>query len=133
MDYHVIGFRAPIVGIEERFNTFRLGTAWSKLLIPGMKVILINETAKMTIAMAEVERVEVGTLAEMCERHAHENHSHLHVTDGRAGEMLNAKLKRLYGPHIATDTKRCTVIWLRRMPCTMQQTLFTSESTAQTA
>ena len=115
MDKHVIGFIPPVVGVEEEFNTFRLGKKYSETLKAGDEVFLMNEKEKRVFGSAEVLSVELGTLGELCLIHAHKNHSHLDADPTLAPEMLFKKLQRIYGPHIISPVKKATVIYLRRI------------------
>lgn len=112
----VIDFVAPVEGIESEFNTFRLGKKLSTTLHPGDEVLIVDGTAKMAIGRAEVVRVELGRLGEMCMEHAAKNHREIHNPDtGEAPMRLLAYIRKLYGPHIATLTKWTCVIYLRRL------------------
>lgn len=115
MEQKVIGFIPPVVGTEEEFNTFRLGTTYAKTLSPGDEVLLLNEKAKIVFGRARVERIETGCLGEMCLLHAHKNHTELGNDPNTAPERLHDTLRRIYGPHIATLTKKTTVIYCRRL------------------
>lgn len=115
MEQKVIGFIPPVVGTEEEFNTFRLGTTYAKTLSPGDEVLLLNEKAKIVFGRARVERIETGGLGEMCLLHAHKNHTELGKDPNFAPLRLMETLRRIYGPHIATLTKKTTVIYCRRL------------------
>ena len=114
MHMRVIGFIPPIIGLENRFNTFRLGTALSKRLCPGEEVILLNEREKIAFGKAIIEKVDVGRLDEMCALHAKNNHLELGQSSEESAARLYAVLQKIYGPHIVTPTKKATVIYCRR-------------------
>lgn len=115
MQKRVIGFIPPVVGTDGEFNTFRLGGFYTKHLSPGEEVLLLNEKEKMVFGRAQVTRIETGALGEMCLRYAHLNHTELANDPSTAPERLAETLRRIYGPHIATPTKKTTVVFLRRI------------------
>lgn len=115
MKIHVIGFVAPIIGVENSFNTFRMGTFYLKRIFPGDDVLLLNEKEKMVFGRARVEKIVAGPLEEMCEKYAETNHTEVNNTLEGASERLYLVLKRLYGPHIAAPSKKATVIFLKRI------------------
>lgn len=115
MHTKVIGFIPPIVGTEGDFNTFRLGMSYAKSLSPGQEVFLLNEKEKIVFGRAVVESIDVGALSEMCLTHGHKNHTELNRDADAAPESLMRTIVKIYGPHIATPTKKATVIYLRRI------------------
>lgn len=115
MRNHFIGFVPPVIGTEGEFNTFRLGTFYSKHLSPGDEVYLLNEKEKIIFGRAKVLSVELGKLGEMCLVHGHKNHTELQNDTIDAPKRLFALLQKLYGPHIATVEKKATVIYLKRL------------------
>ncbi|MFT4064373.1 hypothetical protein [Paraburkholderia sp.] len=115
MGTRVIDFIPPIVGTEGQFNTFRIGGFYAKHLTQGEEVFLMDSKAREVFGKAVVEKVEVGRLAEMCAQHAASNHTELDMPDGKNAERLMVLLQRINGPHIATPTKKTTVIYLRRL------------------
>lgn len=116
MNYRIIGFRPPHIGLEGSFNTFRLGGFYAKNLTVGEKVLLIDEKDRITIGVCVVESVEMGPLADMLERHAHENHTQKGRLDGKHVEELGKVMRKIYGPQCATDNRLTSVIGLRRLP-----------------
>lgn len=112
MDTRVIGFIPPVIGVEEGFNTFRLGGFYSKHLSPGEEVFLLNEKEKIVFGRARVESVETGKLGELCLIHGHKNHTELANDQDSAPARLFATLQKIYGPHIATPQKKACVIYL---------------------
>lgn len=115
MDTRVIGFIPPIVGVSSEFNTFRLGSFYTKNLSPGDVVYLLNEKEKMVFGKAQVTSIDAGTLAEMCAIHAHKNHTELGQDPNTSPERLFRLLQKIYGPHIAVPSKKCCVVYLRRL------------------
>ena len=114
---YVIGFVPPIIGLEDSFNTFRLGSFYHKRLSPGDHVYLLNEKEKMVIGKALVEKIEFGRLDELCVMYAHRNHTELQNDAVNAPARLYATLQKIYGPHIVSPSKKATVIFLRRLQC----------------
>lgn len=115
MEMRVIGFIPPVVGVEDEFNTFRLGGFYTKHLSPGDEVLLLNEKEKMVFGRARVEKIDTGGLGEMCLLHAHKNHTELANDPTDAPGRLHETLRKIYGPHIATLTKKTTVVFLKRL------------------
>lgn len=115
MNIRVIGFVAPIIGTEDEFNTFRLGSFYAKRLSPGDEVLLLDEKEKMVFGRARVQSIYAGGLDEMCAIHAHKNHTELANDSGTAPERLSEAIRKIYGPHIATIHKKTTVIYLKRI------------------
>ena len=115
MNKHVVGFIPPIVGVEEEFNTFRIGSFYQKRLSPGDEVLLLNEKEKIVFGRARVESIDVGSLGEMLLIHAHKNHTELANDSNTAPERLHETIRRIYGPQIATLTKKTTVIYMKRL------------------
>lgn len=116
MGTRVVGFIPPVVGTEGEFNTFRLGGFYAKSLSVGEEVFLLNEKERLVFGKAVVTGVETGKLGEMCAIHGDKNHTELEVSgDGRSAERLFHLLQKIHGPHIATPTKKTTVIYMRRL------------------
>ncbi|MDY7537532.1 hypothetical protein QN372_00055 [Undibacterium sp. RTI2.1] len=115
MQVQVIGFIPPMKGLEDSFNTFRLGGALAKRLEVGHEVLLMDEKTKIVFGRAEVKEVVTGTLGELCLVHAHKNHLEISNEESGASERLFKYLQRVYGPHIATATKKACVLYLKRL------------------
>ena len=114
MEARVIGFTPPVIGVEDRFNTFRIGGFYEKRLSPGEIVYLLNEKEKMVFGKAVVEKIDCGKLAEMCVIHGHLNHTELANDPADAGARLFATMQKIYGQHVATASKKTTVVFLKR-------------------
>ncbi len=114
MKARVIGFIPAVIGTESSFNTFRLGSFYTKHLSVGEEVFLFNEKEKMVFGKAKVEAIESGKLGEMLLIHAHRNHTELESEPDEAPAHLFDTLKRIYGPHIAGVDKKTTVVYLSR-------------------
>lgn len=112
---YVIEFAPPISGIDGKFNTFRIGLKWSKLLKAGDKVYLLNKKESAVIGIAAIEEVLTGELRELANRHAAHNHNQKLLDYEGAADRLIANLTRLYGPQIITETKKTTVLYMRRI------------------
>lgn len=115
MQVPVVGFIPPVEGVDAEFNTFRLGSAFSKRLKEGDEVFLMDEKSKTVFGRAAVTRVETGVLGELCLIHAKENHRERNSDPDGAAERLFKYLQKVYGSHIATLTKKSTVIYMRRL------------------
>ena len=115
MKTRVVDFIPPVVGVDGQFNTFRIGGFYAKHLTEGEEVFLMDSKAREVFGKAVVEKVEVGRLAEMCAQHAATNHTELDTPDGNNAERLMTLLQKINGPHIATPTKKTTVIFMRRI------------------
>jgi len=115
MQVQVLGFIPPITGVENEFNTFRLGHTMLKRVKPGDEVFLMDEKTKIVFGRARVEGIEGGTLGEQCLLHAAKNHRELGNEPETAPERLFAYIQKIYGPHIAKHDKRSTVIYLKRI------------------
>lgn len=108
---HIIEFSPPMYGIEGKFNTFRLGLRYSKLLKKDDKVILINKSKLEVIGYALVCDVLVGKLGDMANQHAHKNHNQFDKE--LACELLIAAMIKRYGPQMVSTDKKVTVIYLQ--------------------
>lgn len=113
MELPVLGFIPPLVGLEEVFNTFRLGRKFASLPV-GSEVLLIDEKRKVAFGRAEVLDVTTGPLSALCAVYGSENHTQL-GKQGDHAEQLYQVLTRIYGPHIVQPTKLATCIKLRRL------------------
>jgi hypothetical protein len=117
MNVPVIGFIPPVVGVDDSFNTFRLGHAFAKRLAPNQEVFLMDEKTKTVFGRAVVTDVSTGQLKQLCMLHGSKNHTELGKPDPEnSPERLFAWIQKIYGPHIATEGKKSTVIYLRRLP-----------------
>ena len=111
----VLGFRPPLEGFEGAFNTFRLSKAWSKRVVVGQSVLLVDEKAYQAFGVAVVTAIDVGTLAAMCHMRGWENHSQIGKTREAGEEGAWEVIQKLYGPHIALPDKPVTVLTLQRV------------------
>lgn len=115
MAVRVVGFIPPNIGMEGAFNTFRIGSFYTKNLKEGDEVFLYNEKQKMVFGKALVTSIDTGSLGEMCLIHAASNHLELHNDPVGAPERLFKTIQRIYGPHIAEPHKKTTVLYLQRL------------------
>lgn len=116
MQHYIIEFYPPIIGLENHFNTVRLGLAWSKKLNVGDKVYLSDNKQKLVIGEAVVTELHTGSLEEICQSHAQMNHTQLEEPDkAKTPDGLMSVIQKFYGPHIAVPTKKATAIYLRRL------------------
>lgn len=112
---YVLDFQPPFSGVDGSFNTFRLGASWSKRLLEGDVVLLVDTKTRQVFGRAKVLTIGVGPLLEMLDRHAAMNHSQLGKGRKEASDDLHRRILKRYGPRIATDNKATSVIYLRRM------------------
>lgn len=110
---HIIEFAPPMQNILGRFNTFRLGLRYSRLLKPRDIVLLIDKQKLVTIGEAMVNEIYVGSLRDMANLYAHENHNQL-GEDNPSELLIQAMIKR-YGPQMVTLDKKVTVIYLQML------------------
>ena len=115
----IIGFIPPIVGVEDTFNTFRLGAKLAKSLTIGDIVYLANDKEKEVFGKAIVVSLDLGRLDEMCVIHGSKNHTEIGNEETQIGneapERLFKLLQKIYGPQVAMPTKKTTVIYLKRI------------------
>ena len=115
MNIPVVGFIPPVEGVEQEFNTFRLGSAFFKRLSEGSEVLLMDEKNKTVFGKARVTRVIAGQLGELCLIHAKDNHRERTNDPIGAPERLFKYMQKIYGPHIAMVEKKSTVIYMKRI------------------
>lgn len=113
--WRVLDFSPPIVGMEGRFNTFRLGGAWYKRIQRGDEVLLLDTKEKIVFGIAVVVAKDKGTLKQMLSKQAFLNHTQLGKSKRKASVDLHSRILKRYGPKIATDNRLTTVILLRRL------------------
>lgn len=115
MPQKVIEFYPPMRGMDGEFNTFRAGIAWYARIEVGDVLLMIDSRKKVVMGTAEVTDRFKGPLGDMAELYADGNHNQLDDPDkAGAGARLIAAMKRRYGPHIISENKNVTVIYLRR-------------------
>lgn len=101
-------------GFDGTWNTFRLGKKLGNSLLPGQKVLLMNNKESVIFGVARVSRVIVGRLGELVPEHARHNHNQKANPEG-AEERIVAALKKHYGPMLVSETRWCSVIYLERV------------------
>lgn len=111
---YVLEFEPPLQGFDGEFNTFRLGWAWAKRVKRGRHVLLMNSKTKEVFGRARVLNIWTGTLLDLATMMASRNHNQLGKAPSEATSDLMGRMRDRYGPHIARDDKRCTVILMRR-------------------
>lgn len=115
MQVPVIGFIPPVEGVNNEFNTFRLGSAFLKRVEAGTEVFLMDEKTKTVFGRATVTKVMAGKLGELCLVHAKDNHREVMNEPIGAPERLFKYMQKIYGPHIAMVEKKACVIYMRRL------------------
>lgn len=111
----VVEFTPPMSGLDGEFNTFRLGVAWSKRVVPGDEVLLLDKKTFSIIGRAEITEIHVGTLIDMSALHALRNHNQLGLDPEGAGERLRANMIRRYGPQKCGPESKVTVMQMKRI------------------
>ena len=69
----ILAFSQP-KGLEREFNTFRMGTAWAKRLVPGSLVALMDTKRDEIIGQAKVTALFTGDKREMAKAYGEDNH-----------------------------------------------------------
>lgn len=110
----VLGFRPPFLGLEYRFNTFRLGAGWMKRLKVGGTVVLGDGRNGNRLGLARVESFDAGPLKDILRAHASRNHMMLEESAGHVAKLAKV-LRSHYGPHLLSADKPATVIYLERI------------------
>lgn len=115
MNHYIVEFYPPIVGLEDEFNTVRVGLGWAKRLKVGDEVYISDNKEKRVIGKAVVTMLETGSLEDICTHHSKNNHTQLKApADANTSQDLLNIVQKFYGPHIAKPSKKATVIYLRR-------------------
>lgn len=113
-DYQpVLAFKS-MAGTENRFNTFRLGGAWTKRLQPGQRIGLIDAKLNKT-GEALVTDVHCGDKLLMLEIHAARNHLMIAKPHQDPAIELARLLRNLYGTGFFAKAGFLTVIDLERL------------------
>lgn len=110
-----IMFRRPLIGLENAFNTFRLGAAFARRVKIGMKVALWDAQGDNEIGVAEVIEVTTGRYSEIAGQHARYNHTQLDLPPEDAPENLFKVMQRSYGTTYCTPDRVVSVLYLRRL------------------
>ncbi|WP_151708871.1 hypothetical protein [Acinetobacter brisouii] len=115
MQHYALDFMPPVLGIDDEFNTIRMGMKWTKLLKPSDIVYIQNSKDKMIIGKAVVTAIESDQLGQICLYHASKNHTELNQDDGHSTSRVYHLMKKMLGPHIVNYAKKATVIYLKRI------------------
>jgi hypothetical protein len=108
-------FRPPFIGLDDFFNTIRIGKAWAARLPQGTVVSLrMNETDE-EIGIAQVATTLVGTYDEIAKVHAPLNHMMLEHEAVAAPALLHKVLTRCYGTTFFNGERHVSVIYLQRL------------------
>lgn len=112
----VLAFTQP-KGIDDEFNTFRMGTTWVRRVAPGSVVGLLDGKTKSIIGQARVTAVYCGDKATMAKAYGEDNH--LLIARGIKGEAVQAfmlkVLRNTFGKLIYQSQEKATVIYLERI------------------
>lgn len=105
-----------LAGMEGRFNTFRMGGAWARRVVPGTVVALMDRS-KTIVAHARVYKVDYGDKHAMAREHGASNH--LILARGTRGltveEAMLKVLRNVFGKLIFEAQPKATVIYLERL------------------
>lgn len=107
-------FNRPLRGFDlPLFNTFRIGEAWSKRLMPGSIVALVDSETDKPFSYAKVISVHCGGKESMARLYGQFNHNiqALKIVDNIATVMLN-RLKNASGTLIYNNSDKATVVFL---------------------
>ena len=109
---HIIEFSPPMLNLNGTFNTFRLGLRYSKLLKESDTVLLIDRKNLCVIGHAVIENIMIGSLKDMADLYAHDNHNQRELDEVGASERLMTAMLKRYGPQMVNEAKATTVIYL---------------------
>lgn len=113
--FPVLGFRPPHVGLDERFNTLRVGETWTKRVVPGKTLVaLVDTKTDEVLGYARVKRVHSGPYQEMLEKHAQFNHNMKGVQENPI-EYIDRILRKAHG-HFLNEQSKLTALYLERVP-----------------
>lgn len=113
-DYQpVIAFK-NLAGTEDRFNTFRLGGAWSFRVKVGQSIGLLDGKCNK-VGEAVIEGVHCGDKLDMLKAHAHMNHLMLAKPHEDPVADLARRIRNLYGTNFFANAELFTVIYLKRL------------------
>lgn len=114
MPVRVIEFSPPMEGLEGEFNTFRLGMAWSKRIVVGDTIWLMDKKQFLIFGSAIVTGIFVGKLRDMSDLYACRNHNQKGLDPEGANNRLIANMIKRYGPNMCDENKKVTVIEMKR-------------------
>lgn len=112
-DYQpVIPFK-KLDGMNDEFNTFRLGSAWSRRVKPGQSIGLLNREG-LKVGEAIVKAVHCGDKDEMLKEHAQHNHLMIAEPHEKPASELKRRIRNMYGPNYLANADSFSVIYLKR-------------------
>jgi len=108
----ILVFREP-VGIDDEFNTMRLGKAWFSRLYTGKIISMWDKTEWIGDAM--VIGLEMGDKEQMMAEHSYLNHALIEQMQNPkdAADMMPKILRSAYGNLIYKHNDLITVIYLK--------------------
>lgn len=113
----VIIFRPPLIGLEDQFNTFRMGRAWFNRVKAGTRVALLDASKREVFGRATVIAVYYGSKALMQELHGPRNHLMLNLKFDDKHQMVehfSGLCRRAMGNIIYENSDTASVIYMRR-------------------
>lgn len=108
-------FRPPLIGLEDKFNTIRIGGAWAQRLPAGVTVSLWDSITDREIGLARVTASLAGRWDRVRNEHAPHNHMMLEHRAGDTPQLLHKVLTRCYGTTYFHDERNVSVIYLERL------------------
>lgn len=98
------------------FNTFRLGSSWYNRVSPGSVCVLYATATNQIFGKAVVTETHHGSLEEMCEEHAINNHAiESGLNKEQAAALMYAAIGDAYAPLMGdAENMKSSVIYLRQ-------------------
>ena len=110
----VISFSVTDGLLLDKWNTIRIGKAWTTRLRIGDKVAIADLRRRIIVRQMFVERVVITTIGDACKTHAGRNHVMLgkSVSEEDMEEAMLRTLRSAYGTAFAHPDKDASVIYL---------------------
>lgn len=128
----LLGFAPPLKGFTGRFNSFRMGRAWSERVKPGKVIGLLDTKTQQIFGSAHVVGVDHGPLDAMLELHAAENHYIKATEHPNPEQELFRIMRNLIGTGFVRLERDASVVIMERLD-EPQETLSTGACEAGTA
>tara|TARA_B110000037_G_C16905808_1_gene418103 strand:+ start:336 stop:674 length:339 start_codon:yes stop_codon:yes gene_type:complete len=101
--------------MSDRFNTFRLGRAWSARVEVGTTVSLVDVETKKSFGKAVVESLGIYDMETAYLDHAQHNHLMLDKDADYARANMDKLLRSIYGNMFVASANAMSVIYLKRI------------------
>lgn len=99
------------VGMEQEFNTMRLGPAWARRVEVG-KLVNLRTTSGEKVGVAKVVSKHVEDFEEALRKHAHMNHVAVGMKAAKARETVRRELVNANGKNFIARAGVLSVIYL---------------------